>query len=279
MTALHVTTPFMRGDLVIAVQRQLSKLDFYAGMFDGIYGPMTEEAVRHFQLSRGLSVDGIFGPMTATTLDTAVSAKDASLSVSIVGSSSSSPGLAAFAEATKYLGAKEDPPNSNETQFGLWYGVNGVPWCNIFVSYCFVHGAGFVICDGFVGPGVKAGKGCAYVPTTEKWLRACGLLLPKTQQPQQGDIVIYNLYGTGIDHIGIVSQPLDQLTFLAVEGNTSTSNDSNGGAVMLRKRRMAQVSSFGRIVDVCFVQVDCPDCARVPQGPGERVLCVRHTLK
>jgi len=35
---------------------------------DGIFGPITENAVREFQRSRNLSVDGIAGPLTFTSL-------------------------------------------------------------------------------------------------------------------------------------------------------------------------------------------------------------------
>ena len=31
-------------------------------------------------------------------------------------------------------GTTENPPNSNKTKYGEWYGLNGVPWCAIFVS-------------------------------------------------------------------------------------------------------------------------------------------------
>jgi len=46
-------------------------------------------------------------------------------------------GEKALAEALRYIGAKEYPAGSNKTVFGQWYGVNGVPWCAIFVSYSF----------------------------------------------------------------------------------------------------------------------------------------------
>ena len=39
------------------------------------------------------------------------------------------------------LGAMESPAGSNRTKYGQWYGWNGVPWCMIFVQWCF-HQAG-----------------------------------------------------------------------------------------------------------------------------------------
>ena len=47
-----------RGELVKQVQRALGLLD------DGIFGRLTEEAVRDYQRENGLTVDGIVGPAT-----------------------------------------------------------------------------------------------------------------------------------------------------------------------------------------------------------------------
>ncbi len=35
------------------------------------------------------------------------------------------------------IGTKEDPMGSNRTKYGAWYGMDGQPWCAMFVSYCF----------------------------------------------------------------------------------------------------------------------------------------------
>ena len=37
--------------------------------------------------------------------------------------------------AKSKVGTIETPVNIQE--FGKWYGMNGVPWCAIFVSWCF----------------------------------------------------------------------------------------------------------------------------------------------
>jgi len=123
--------------------------------------------------------------------------------------------------------------------------VDGVPWCNIFVSYAFLIGADYTICAGFRGPGVNA-KGCAYVPTTEAWLRNAGLWRGKAT-PAPGDIAIFNWDGGTPDHIGIVVQDLGGGAFETVEGNTSPTDNSNGGMVMRRRRTLSQVDGFGRV--------------------------------
>jgi hypothetical protein len=154
-------------------------------------------------------------------------------------------GRLALQEALKHLGVTEEPPDSNRTPFGEWFGVDGVKWCNIFVSYCFAVGADYTICAGFNGAGVYP-AGCTYVPTTEAWLRATGMWVGRTS-PLPGDIAIFNWDGGSPDHIGIVEQDVGGGRFTCIEGNTSVGNDSNGGAVMRRTRRVSQVDGFGRI--------------------------------
>lgn len=51
-----------RGDTVAALQRKLNLIA------DGIFGPITDEAVRDFQKSHGLAADGIVGPKTWAAL-------------------------------------------------------------------------------------------------------------------------------------------------------------------------------------------------------------------
>ena len=67
-------------------------------------------------------------------------------------------GRRALAEARRWIGTTEDPPGSNRTPFGVWFGLDGVPWCNIFVSYCFAVGAGYTIAAGFHGAGCTAAR-------------------------------------------------------------------------------------------------------------------------
>ena len=57
-----------RGSEVTEIQRELSSRGYYSGSIDGIYGKLTENAVRLFQKANGLKVDGIAGTQTLSAL-------------------------------------------------------------------------------------------------------------------------------------------------------------------------------------------------------------------
>lgn len=135
-----------------------------------------------------------------------------------------------LAEAKKYLGMTEDPPNSNHVIFNSWYYGTEVygspyPWCMAFVQYVYSH------------------AGCPLPFRTA----SCGALLRwyKTNEPdciipvgkaQAGDIVIFDFAGgADTDHTGIC-EGVGRLTITTIDGNTGTKNEANGGAVMRRTR-------------------------------------------
>jgi peptidoglycan hydrolase-like protein with peptidoglycan-binding domain len=239
---LHVTSPLMAGPAVFKVQQRLNALGYAPGKLDGQYGLATAGAVRAFQRDHQLQVDGVVGANTQALLKTAVVPPGPAPIVR----KASTLGQLALAESLREVGSKESPANSNKNKFGKWFGVDGVAWCNIFVSYCFVNGADYTICSGFKGAGVYA-KGCTYVPTTEAWLHATGMWKGRTE-PLPGDIAIYNWHGGLPDHIGIVEEYLGGGKFNAIEGNTGIGNDANGGEVMRRLRYFSDVNGFGRVV-------------------------------
>ena len=140
--------------------------------------------------------------------------------------------------ATSYLGYKESPPGSNRTKFGEWYGMNGQPWCAQFVSFCF-YTAGLPL------PATTP-KGFAYCPYGVNWFKQ---LKRFYTTPAVGDVAFFD-WSSGrdgiADHVGIVEKVNADDTVTTIEGNTSASNNSNGGEVQRRKRSLSQIQGFGR---------------------------------
>ncbi|WP_100373037.1 peptidoglycan-binding protein [Bacillus sp. FJAT-45037] len=57
-----------KGALVEDLQVELVELGFYQGNKDGLFGPLTQAAVKGFQSAQGIQVDGIAGPETYANL-------------------------------------------------------------------------------------------------------------------------------------------------------------------------------------------------------------------
>jgi hypothetical protein len=62
---LYLTNPPVQGDDVLKLQQRLVELGYSeVGTTDGVFGKMTEAAIRRFQERNGLEVDGYVGPKT-----------------------------------------------------------------------------------------------------------------------------------------------------------------------------------------------------------------------
>lgn len=139
--------------------------------------------------------------------------------------------------AKSQIGVREIPHGSNLQKYGVWYGMNGVPWCAIFVSWCF-HKAGVPL------PVIqsKAPSGGAYCPYFEHYARKVGQW---HTVPKRGDLALFHFGNKLAIHIGIVDQVKGN-SFTSIEGNTSVSSNDNGGSVMLRPRNISQCRGFFR---------------------------------
>lgn len=143
--------------------------------------------------------------------------------------------------ALSEVGYKEDPPNSNLNKYGAWYGKNGTAWCAAFVSWVYFHA-------GIKWPkNLETEKGFIWCPTLTIRARKNGWV---TLDPEPGDVVLFDWNADGgADHVGIFLKWIVKgKTFETIEGNTSPTNQSNGGAVMQRKRAIEQVQHFVKIL-------------------------------
>ena len=142
--------------------------------------------------------------------------------------------------ARAYLGYTEDPPGSNRTIFGSEYGLDGQPWCVMFLWYCFTHAGERMA---FFGGGKTAS--CSILL---RWYKEQGLTVP-VREVQPGDIVLLNFSGTvEPQHCGLVTHVERSggsiLYIRTIEGNTVRGSDSsqdNGGTVCEKVRYPRQV--------------------------------------
>ena len=141
-----------------------------------------------------------------------------------------------LAAAHAELGTVEKPRGSNRTKYGAWYRQNGVPWCDIFVSYVAVQaGLGDVIWRS------------SYVPARLERARDLGQVV---SSPRAGDLAIF-WFGPDStpDHIGIVESVPDAQHVVTIEGNTapgSAGSQSNGGGVYRRTRARSLIRAYIR---------------------------------
>jgi len=142
----------------------------------------------------------------------------------------------------KHIGYAESPSGSNQTKFGSWYGMDGQPWCAMFCTYCFEQEAGG-------SPSFHKGSLYAYVPYVVQDARSQRNGLMVVNSPIPGDLVCFDwAYDGTFDHIGIFEAWTSGTYFNCIEGNTSTSDNSNGGQVMRRQRNVnGQSTVFVRV--------------------------------
>jgi hypothetical protein len=158
-------------------------------------------------------------------------------------------GELALRVAKTQVGTKEHPPESNRgpkvdeymAACGFHFAPRqeGVPWCACFVTWCLRQ-----------VDWKERGWNQAYVPS---WVGVAhlaqhGLHTIGSSMVTAGDIVCFDWEDNGVaDHIGWCAGPVKGGSFPTIEGNTSAGNNSNGGEVQERTRRVSDVACFIRI--------------------------------
>jgi len=155
---------------------------------------------------------------------------------------------AALDRAQDELGYSESPAGSNRNKYGQWYGMDGSPWCAMFCTWAYELGAKDVGAD---SPTFVKGSRYAYVPYIVADARGRLHGLATTDEPVPGDLVCYDWESNGeYDHVGLFEKWTGGGSFQAIEGNTSTSSNSNGGQVMRRSRsRSGQSTVFVHVAE------------------------------
>ncbi|CAB4223148.1 CHAP domain containing protein [uncultured Caudovirales phage] len=125
----------------------------------------------------------------------------------------------------------------NVTKYGAYTGANGKPWCGSFLDWC-AHVAKLPVKPPSV---VGTIWGSEQFKKLGRW----------HVTPKVGDFVFFDFIDDKknvIQHVGLVVR-IGKSNIRTVEGNTSDANQSNGGAVMLKTRKMGEGSfivGYGR---------------------------------
>ena len=249
METLTLTTPFTEGPEVRKAQKLLARnkfAKFYDGKLDGIFDEETARACKRAKYWLGFTdaaIDPIFGDRLAGFLDGSMplpAAQTTRRKARLKADKEKPLREKAFAEAKKHLGVQEAPKDSNIVLFSKWYGTNG-HWCAMFVTYCYVQA-------GAKGS-FKKGAKWSYCPYILECAKAGDNHLAITHKPKRGDIVLYQFdQDARADHVGLFERSIDRSgNFTAIEGNTGSISDANGGEVMRRNRNKSQVLAFVRV--------------------------------
>lgn len=252
---LVLTTPHIHGPRVKDAQWLLSghntfanankphQIQTYTGAIDGEYGPESYAATKHAKYWLGYdtaTIDGRFGQLIYKLLDgiEPLPAEYVTRRTQRINAAPTKVKALNFAETQ--IGTKESPFGSNMQKYGAWYGMNGVPWCAIFVSYC-LYEVGYKTLQGNLWK-------YSYVPTIAQDAAMGRNGMSLTKDPQPGDLVSYTFRGIPNAHVAFFSSWVNPATnhfyFNDLAGNTGMSNLANGGEVLSGEQNISYVTHF-----------------------------------
>jgi hypothetical protein len=232
---VELTTPNMTGQKVKDIQFLLSgnnrfdslveldQIKTYSGALDGIYGPLTAGATREAKNLLGFPqkmINTQFGQeiyeylikSPVTLLPGSYQPERAARLKALAAPAK----VRALDLAITFIGIHENPPGSNEQEFGAWY---------ISVTWKY-----------------------AYVPLIAALAESGQAYMSITNSPEPGDLVTYNFPGEGPNcHIEFFETALDSSTFSAVGGNTGPVDLNDGGEVARSVRSYSEVVDFIRL--------------------------------
>ncbi|SES20203.1 peptidoglycan-binding protein [Salipaludibacillus aurantiacus] len=171
-----------RGAQVRELQSALADRGFKtSSQVDGVYGPLTQQAVRDFQRSAGISVDGIAGPQTYGALNGSSSSSSSSSASSSSSSSSSSNATTVSSSSSSSVDAMISTARSVIGSKYQWGGTTPSGFdCSGFINYVYnQHGKS--------------------IPRTVSQMYSAAT---KVSSPSRGDIVFFETR-TGPSHAGI----------------------------------------------------------------------------
>lgn len=158
--------------------------------------------------------------------------------------------------AIRQNGYKESPPNSNNTKYGKWIGMNYQPWCSSYISWC-----GNEASDVFGGdnPIAKSANAAVLQDLTVSQKHGSWIMkktasnatkLSGQKKAKEGDIIDFDFGANDLyrRHTGLCIGVIGD-EYVTIEGNTSSDergSQSNGGMVAIRRRSYKDVCSIVR---------------------------------
>lgn len=133
--------------------------------------------------------------------------------------------------------------SNNYTKYArdLYPSLQGQPWCDMFVDWCFVEAFGRVKAMQLLGGGFSA-----YTPTSAQYYKNRGQY--HRTDPQPGDQIFFR-GSDRINHTGIVAE-VTLSKVRTIEGNTSAGASviPNGGAVCCKEYALnnSRIDGYGR---------------------------------
>lgn len=173
---------------------------------------------------------------------------------------------AVLKKAASQIGYAESPAGSNRTKYGAWYGLNGHPWCAMFVSWVAAQCHALDIIPKH-----------AYTPAGADWFKRHNRW---HTHPKAGDIAYFDFPGDGvkrISHVGFVERVRADGMVVTIEGNTSAGDNRNGGMVMRRVRSPKNIVGYGRPAYLVPVKPKMPVLRK--GSAGGAVITLKKALK
>lgn len=137
--------------------------------------------------------------------------------------------------ATREIGYTEDPAGSNRTKYGRFYGMDGNPWCAMFLWWVAAQ----------AGDKKPLWLKTAYTPTFAQYFMDGDRWGAK---PKPGAIVFFDFPDSlhRIQHVGIVEKEVPG-GCVSIEGNTSSDagGSQDNGGVVARRIRTSSIVGYG----------------------------------
>lgn len=255
MITLKLTTPLMGAhnakvrEEVLALQNALIAHGYLHAPKDGVYGPMTAQAVYRAKYHLGYpKPDHASGEQFWNLLTGRDKPNKLFVALALKRRKAAEKKASQTPQRVQALnflisktGLKEHPAGSNRCVVSDWYGLIG-PWCAMTGMWAFDHVGNktFTRANGHK-------YGWAYVPNIVADARRGVHGLTLTHNPLPGHGVAYDWQSDKVaDHWGTFERWINRGagTFYAREGNTAVGNDSNGGELMQRERSTSLVQAF-----------------------------------